>query len=162
MTLTGSELLLRGRVRWPTFRPVAIAPSRSVSATCCNRFVRWKPAGVWDQIMDALAALHDAAVQMIDTSIVRVRQHGACSAGNNRSGEAHDNQLCAVLLNGNCDHKRCYWRIAAMMLTGSGRLPVTKAHGQTSRPSGIAKRQSASSHIYTGRVTWLRAYESAP
>jgi transposase len=30
--------------------------------------------------MDALAAGHDAAVQMIDTSIVRVHQHGACIA----------------------------------------------------------------------------------
>jgi hypothetical protein len=34
--------------------------------------------------MDALAATHDAAVQvqMIDTSVVRVHQHGACIAGN--------------------------------------------------------------------------------
>jgi transposase len=40
------------------------------------RFVRWRRAGVWDQIMDALAAGHDAAVQMIDTSVVRVHRHG--------------------------------------------------------------------------------------
>ena len=33
--------------------------------------------------MDALAAGHDAAVQMIDTSVVRVHQHGACIADNN-------------------------------------------------------------------------------
>jgi transposase len=39
-------------------------------------------AGVWDQIMDALTAAHDAAVQMIDTSVVRVHQHGACVADN--------------------------------------------------------------------------------
>ena len=32
--------------------------------------------------MDALAAAHDAAVQMIDTSVVRVHQHGSCIAGN--------------------------------------------------------------------------------
>jgi transposase len=38
--------------------------------TCYNRFVTWRRAGVWDQIMEALAAGHDAAVQMIDTSIV--------------------------------------------------------------------------------------------
>jgi len=50
--------------------------------TCYNRFVRWGRAGVWDQIMDALAVTHDAAVQMIDTSVVRVHQHGACIAGN--------------------------------------------------------------------------------
>ena len=30
-----------------------------------------------------LAAGHDAAVQMIDTSVVRVHQHGACIANNN-------------------------------------------------------------------------------
>jgi transposase len=96
--------------------------------TCYNRFVRWRQAGVWDRIMDALAAGHDAAVQMIDTSVVRVHQNGACIAGNNHQdigrsrggltskihavvdtnglpvhlaltpGEAHDNRLCSVLL----------------------------------------------------------------
>src|ERR1700752_1023789 len=38
-------------------------------------------AGVWSRIIDALAITHDAAVQMIDTSIVRVHQHGACING---------------------------------------------------------------------------------
>jgi len=52
--------------------------------TCYNRFVRWQKAGVWGQIMDSLAAAHDAAVQMIDTSIVRVDQHAACIARNRR------------------------------------------------------------------------------
>jgi transposase len=42
--------------------------------TCYNRFVRWRRAGVWDQLMNTLTASHDAAVQMIDTSIVRVHQ----------------------------------------------------------------------------------------
>src|SRR6516165_8639589 len=46
--------------------------------TCYNRFVRWRRAGVWGRILDALAKAHDASVQMIDTSIVRVHQHGAC------------------------------------------------------------------------------------
>jgi transposase len=98
--------------------------------TCYNRFVRWRRAGVWDRIMDALAAAHDAAVQMIDTSVVRVHQHGACIAENREQhmgrsrggltskvhavvdanglhvrlgltpGEAHDNRLCPVLLAG--------------------------------------------------------------
>jgi hypothetical protein len=31
---------------------------------------------------NSLAAAHDAAVQMIDTSIVRVHQHAACIARN--------------------------------------------------------------------------------
>ena len=31
-----------------------------------TRNVRWHQAGVWDQIIDALAVAHNAAVQMID------------------------------------------------------------------------------------------------
>jgi transposase len=80
--------------------------------------------------MEALATAHDGAVQMIDTSIVRVYQHGACIAGNREQhmgrsrggltskihavvdanglpvqlgltpGEAHDNRLCPELLTG--------------------------------------------------------------
>ena len=34
--------------------------------------------------MDAIAAAHDVAVQMIDTSIVRVHQRGACITQNRR------------------------------------------------------------------------------
>jgi transposase len=52
--------------------------------TCYNRFIRWRRAGVWGGIMNALAATHDAAVQMIDTSIVRVHQHAACIIRNKR------------------------------------------------------------------------------
>jgi transposase len=96
--------------------------------TCYNRFVRWRRAGVWGGIMNALAATHDAAVQMIDTSIIRVHQHAACIARNRRqsmgrsrggltskihalvdtkslpirlaltAGEAHDNRLAGKLL----------------------------------------------------------------
>jgi hypothetical protein len=39
---------------------------------------------VWSRLIDALAAAHDAAVQMIDTSIVRVHQHGACISRNRK------------------------------------------------------------------------------
>jgi transposase len=55
------------------------------STTCYNRFVRWPQAGIWDQIMELVAATHDGAVQMIDTSIVRMHQHGACIAGQQRT-----------------------------------------------------------------------------
>jgi hypothetical protein len=34
--------------------------------------------------MDALASVHDASVQMIDTSIVRVHQHGASTIRNRK------------------------------------------------------------------------------
>jgi hypothetical protein len=49
-----------------------------------NRFVRWRRAGVWSRIMDALAGAHDDAVQMIDTSIVRVHRHAAGITRNRR------------------------------------------------------------------------------
>jgi transposase len=96
--------------------------------TCYNRFVRWRRAGVWGGLMNALAATHDVAVQMIDTSIIRVHQHAACIGRNRRqsmgrsrggltskihavvdtnglpvrlalsAGEAHDNRLAGKLL----------------------------------------------------------------
>jgi transposase len=50
--------------------------------TCYSRFVRWRRAGVWDRLMVRLSAAHEAATQMIDTSVVRVHQHGSCIAGN--------------------------------------------------------------------------------
>jgi len=49
--------------------------------TCYNRFVRWRRAGVWASIMNALAAAHDESVQMIDTSIVRCISTGPASSG---------------------------------------------------------------------------------
>lgn len=42
--------------------------------TAYNRFDRWRKAGVWDRLMDAVTKAHDGRVQMIDSSIVRVHQ----------------------------------------------------------------------------------------
>jgi len=91
----------------------------------CSLAAGWCLGAAW---IDALAAAHDAAVQMIDTSIVRVHQHGACITRNQRqsmgrsrggltskihavvdsnglpvrlalsSGEAHDVRLAGKLL----------------------------------------------------------------
>lgn len=47
------------------------------SATCDNRFNRWRKAGVWDNILAAVTDRRDADVQMLDTTIVRVHQHGS-------------------------------------------------------------------------------------
>ena len=96
--------------------------------TCYNRFARWRRAGVWDRIMAGLSTAHDAAVQMIDTSVVRVHQHGSCVANSSKqhigrsrggltskihvvvdahglpvrlgltAGQVHDNRLAVVLL----------------------------------------------------------------
>ena len=45
--------------------------------TIYNRFNRWRKAGVWDELMDAIIKAHDGEVQMIDFSIVRVHQQAA-------------------------------------------------------------------------------------
>lgn len=52
--------------------------ARLRATTCYNQFVRWRMAGIWDLIMAAFAETHDGSVQMIDTPVVRVHQHGGC------------------------------------------------------------------------------------
>jgi transposase len=58
--------VLRSGAPWRDL-PVCYGPR----TTCYNRFVQWRKAGVWDRIMDSLAAAHDATVQMIDTQVLR-------------------------------------------------------------------------------------------
>src|SRR5229473_3420740 len=77
--LNGIFWVLRSGAPWRDL-PEAFGPY----TTCYNRFVRWRRAGVWSRIIDSLASTHDTAVQMIDTSIVRVHQHGACITKNQR------------------------------------------------------------------------------
>jgi transposase len=62
--LNGIFWVLRSGAPWRDL-PDAFGPY----TTCYNRFVRWRRAGVWSRIIDALAAAHDATVQMIDTSM---------------------------------------------------------------------------------------------
>jgi transposase len=150
--------------------------------TCYNRFVRWRRAGVWDQITDALAAGHDAAVQMIDTSVVRVHQHGACIADNNQQDMGHSrggltskihawwtpmacrsnspSRLvkrttigCVQFSSAPCFHKRCCSQIVGTTRIGSGSLRASKEHGRTFRRNEIAKTRSASARIYIARAT---------
>jgi transposase len=45
--------------------------------TCYNRFVRWRKAGVWNRLMDAITAAHDGDIQMIDSTSVRAHQQAA-------------------------------------------------------------------------------------
>jgi transposase len=123
--LNGIFWILRSGAPWRDL-PAIYGPR----TTCYNRFVRWRRAGIWESIMKALGAREDAPVRMIDTSMVRVHQHGGCIAdgahqalGRSRGGlttklhavvngkglplrlevtpgEAHDNRLCLTLL---CD-----------------------------------------------------------
>src|SRR5215207_2466312 len=70
--LNGVFLILRSGAPWRDL-PERYGPY----TTAYNRFNRWRKAAVWDRIMDAITQAHDAEVQMIDTSIVRVHQHAA-------------------------------------------------------------------------------------
>jgi transposase len=74
--LNGIFWILRSGAPWRDL-PESFGPY----TTCYNRFVRWRMAGIWDLIMEALAETHDGSVQMIDTSIVRVHQHGSSAGG---------------------------------------------------------------------------------
>jgi len=85
--------------------------------TCYNRFIRWRKAGVWDRIMNGLSVAHDARVQMIDTSIVRVHQHGACIAGNKEQTDGpvarwtDDQDPCGCRYQGvACPSRADHWR----------------------------------------------------
>ncbi len=64
--------------RLRTGSPWADIPERyGPSTTCYNRFVRWRKLGVWDRIFDAVSAAYQGDLQMIDSTSIRVHQHGA-------------------------------------------------------------------------------------
>jgi transposase len=160
------------------------AMARPAGSSCYNRLIRWRRAGGWAKIMNALAGAHDAAVQMIDTSIVRVHQHGACITRNRRqsmgpsrggltskshalvdtnglpirlavtAGKAHDNRLAGKLLS-------CL-ESGTMLLADRGYEPLLATRaliqlascGPTSHHGAIAKSRSASARISTALGTW--------
>lgn len=64
--------------RFRTGSPWAEIPERyGPSTTCYNRFVRWRKAGVWDRLLAAVSAAFDGEIVMIDSTCIRVHQHGA-------------------------------------------------------------------------------------
>jgi len=69
--LNGIFWVLRSGAPWRDL-PETYGPR----TTCYNRFVRWRQAGIWDRIMDALAAGHDAAAD--DRYLRRVGAPARC------------------------------------------------------------------------------------
>ena len=64
--------------RFRTGSPWAEMPERyGPPTTCYNRFVRWRKAGIWDRLMDAISAAHDHEIQMIDSTSIRAHQQAA-------------------------------------------------------------------------------------
>src|SRR3546814_8139784 len=70
--LNGIFWVLRSGARWRDL-PERYGPR----TTCYNRFARWRKAGVWDHLRDAITAAHDGAIQMIDSTSVRAHQQAA-------------------------------------------------------------------------------------
>lgn len=71
--------------RLRTGSPWADIPERyGPYTTCYNRFVRWRRKGVWDRLFEAVSAAYDGDLQSIDSSSIRVHQHG----GNGKKGGA--------------------------------------------------------------------------
>ena len=79
--LNGIFWVLRSGAPWRDL-PERFGPR----ATCYNRFARWRKAGVWDRLMDAITAAHEGDFQMIDSTSVRAyRQSATAKKGECRS-----------------------------------------------------------------------------
>jgi transposase len=70
--LNGIFWVLRSGAPWRDL-PKSYGPRTA----CYNRFIRWRKAGVWDRMMDAITAAYDGDIQMIDSTSVRARQQAA-------------------------------------------------------------------------------------
>ena len=70
--LNGILWILRSGAPWRDL-PECYGPF----TTCYSRFNRWRKAGIWDGLMDAIVEAYDGNVQMIDSTCVRVHQHAA-------------------------------------------------------------------------------------
>ena len=79
-TLNGIFWVLRSGAPWRDL-PERYGPR----TTCYNRFNRWRQAGVWDGLMDAITAAHDGGIQMIDSTSVRAHQQAATAKRGCRS-----------------------------------------------------------------------------
>ena len=78
--LRGDDRRVLDGIYWQlrTGSPWADIPERyGPSTTCYNRFVRWRRLRVWDWVFEAISAAYEGDLQMIDSTSIRVHQHGA-------------------------------------------------------------------------------------
>lgn len=54
-----------------------ISERYGIATACYNRFVRLRRAGVWDRLLEAVSQAYDGDIVMIDSTCVRVQQHGS-------------------------------------------------------------------------------------
>ena len=70
--LNGIFFVLRSGTPWRDL------PERyGLYTTVYNRFNRWAKKGIWLGVFEALAAKSPQSLQLIDSSIIRARQHAA-------------------------------------------------------------------------------------
>ena len=82
--------------RFRTGSPWAEIPERyGPPTTCYNRFVRWRKAGVWDRLLEAVSKAYDGDIVMIDSTCVRVHQHAATGKKGMEMMEAWDVPVAA-------------------------------------------------------------------
>ncbi|MCR9061068.1 MAG: IS5 family transposase [Rhodobacteraceae bacterium] len=114
--------------------------------TCCNRFVRWCSAGVLIRFLPAISHRDDAEVQIVDSTIIRARQHASCiqnstgeSFGCSRRGpttkihefvDANGPPL-QVMITGGQQHDSLMARALLEGLPSSGMVLADKAHDAT-------------------------------
>ncbi len=58
-------------------RGLTFQPAMDLTTTCVNRFNRWRRAGDWDRLLAGVSEAYEGDIQMIDSSSIRVHQHGA-------------------------------------------------------------------------------------
>jgi len=128
--LNGIFWVLRSGAPWRDL-PERFGPR----TTCYNRFARWRKAGMWDRLMDAITAAHDGDIQMIDSTSVRTHQQSATAK------------------RGSADH--CLGRSRGGLTTSK----LKHFRGVATRYDKVATNLLAMVQLASIRL-WLRAYES--
>ncbi|WP_419880250.1 IS5 family transposase [Pelagerythrobacter marinus] len=83
--------------RLRTESPWADIPERyGPYTTCYNRFVRWAKVGVWDRIFSAVSAAYEGDEQSVDSSSIRVHQHGANAKRGSETAGVADLRACCM------------------------------------------------------------------
>jgi len=72
-----ASLAIKGVGYFSNGRWAEIPERYGPSTTCYNRFVRWRKGGVWDRLLSAVSAAFEGEIVMIDSTCIRVHQHGA-------------------------------------------------------------------------------------
>ena len=90
--------------------------------------------------MEALAITHDAAVQMIDTSIVRVHQHGACIAGNKQQDMDRSRGGLTSKFHAVVDTDGLPVRLGLTPGEAHDKSPLRGSSGRIATPNDVARR----------------------